>query len=153
MSPARAMARDDFPTPFCPSRAILKGPSCLPSKATAIVSSKAGLKLIGEAEGPAAPDVQSQSSWTASSRLSWCLIGRGVLPLRTFGVLDRIILSHWRRKKHGWTVSSLYNNLKLTSFLIGSLQGTSTDLICNKYLIWLQLHFYGVSKVCSANLK
>lgn len=91
------MAREDFPTPFCPSKAILKGPSGLPSTDTVTVSSKAGLKLIGEAEGPAAPDVQSQSSWTASSRLSWCLIGRGVLPLRTVGVLDRVILSHCRR--------------------------------------------------------
>lgn len=62
MSPARARAREDFPTPFCPSRVILKGPSCLPSKETVRVSSKAGLKLTGEAEGPAAPVVQSQSS-------------------------------------------------------------------------------------------
>lgn len=96
MSPARVMAREDFPTPFCPSRAILKGPSGLHSTVTVGVSSKAGLNRIGEAEGPATPDVQSQSSWTASSRLSWCLIGRGVLPLRTVGVLDRVILSTCR---------------------------------------------------------
>lgn len=100
MSPARARAREDFPTPFCPSRAIRKGPSGLPSTVTVRVSSKAGLKLIGETEGPAAPDAQSHSSWTASSRLSWCLIGRGVLPLRTVGVLDRVMLSHWRREGH-----------------------------------------------------
>lgn len=97
MSPARAIAREDFPTPFWPSRAILKGPSALASTVTVKVSSKAGLKLTGEAEGPAAPEVHSHSSWTASSRLSWCLIGRGVLPLRTVGVLDRVILSHWGR--------------------------------------------------------
>lgn len=62
MSPARATAIEDFPTPFCPSRAILKGPSGLPSTAAGRVSSEAGLKLIGEAEGPTAPDVQSLSS-------------------------------------------------------------------------------------------
>lgn len=103
MSPASAMASEDFPTPFCPSRAIFKGPSG-PSTAMVGVSSKAWLKLIGEAEGPAPPDIQSQSSWTASSRLSWCLIGRGVLPLRRVGVLDRVILSHCRREKHRWNV-------------------------------------------------
>lgn len=82
------MARDDLPTPFWPSRAILRGPSGRTSRAGA--SSKAGLKLMGEADGPAAPDVQSQSSWTASSLLSWCLMGRGVLPLRTAEALGRV---------------------------------------------------------------
>lgn len=95
VSPARAMARDDLPTPFCPSRAILRGPSGLLSAAG--LSSKAGLKLMGEADGPTAPDVQSQSSWTASSLLSWCLMGRGVLPLRTVEALGSVILSYCRR--------------------------------------------------------
>lgn len=94
MSPARARAREDFPTPFWPRSAILSGPSCLPSKAAVRVSSTAGLKLMGEADAPTAPGVHSQSSWTASSLLSWCLMGSGVLPLRTVGVLDRVMLSH-----------------------------------------------------------
>lgn len=96
--PARDKASDDLPTPFCPSSTILSAPPWLwyvgCDAANWLKESSRGtaVSLIGNVVGSSRPGIQSQSSDTASSRRSWCLTGRGVLPRRRGGAVVRNIL-------------------------------------------------------------